>query len=107
MPSGRGEERPTEQWRESWGELRRSYTSSQVRPQACCGMMAARVRARSMKMEWRVLVLAAAVAAGLGGRGSPAQLPRVHFLATGGTISGGTQPLNAAGPRALAPRLSD
>jgi len=34
------------------------------------------------------------------------ELPRVHFLATGGTISGGQQPLDAAGLKALVPELS-
>jgi len=36
-----------------------------------------------------------------------ADRPHVHFLATGGTISGGTQPLDAAGLKALVPALSD
>jgi len=31
------------------------------------------------------------------------ELPRVHLLATGGTISGGPQPLDAAGLAALVP----
>lgn len=37
------------------------------------------------------------------GPASPAELPHVHLLATGGTISGGQQPLDAAGLARLIP----
>jgi L-asparaginase len=55
----------------------------------------------------RFLVAAAAAISALGiARSAPAELPRVHLLATGGTISGGQQPLDAAGLKALVPGLS-
>lgn len=61
-----------------------------------------------MNMEQgRRLVLAAVAVATIGG--SPlgaAELPHVHLLATGGTISGGQQPLDAAGLKAIVPGLS-
>jgi L-asparaginase len=52
------------------------------------------------------IALSAAVAAAVAAGASTADLPRVHLLATGGTISGGTQPLDAAGLKALVPGLS-
>src|SRR5689334_4657493 len=70
---------------------------------------------RSMKMEIRrvhLVTRTAIVALSIGAawRGvtiQGADRPHVHFLATGGTISGGTQPLDAAGLKALVPALSD
>jgi L-asparaginase len=54
-----------------------------------------------------VLVAAAAAVSAAGvSRAAPAELPRVHLLATGGTISGGQEPLDAAGLKALVPGLS-
>jgi L-asparaginase len=67
----------------------------------------------------RIVALAAAFAVCAAAAGGTADLPassdfatqgverpRVHLLATGGTISGGTQPLDAAGLKALVPGLA-
>ena len=62
-----------------------------------------------MAMEWgrRRVVAAAAALATIGAwTVRAAELPHVHLLATGGTISGGQQPLDAAGLKALVPGLA-
>lgn len=53
----------------------------------------------------KTLVCAALVAAASVGA-QPAPLPHVHLLATGGTISGGDRPLDAAGLAALIPGVA-
>jgi L-asparaginase len=53
-----------------------------------------------------LVAAAAAISAISSSRSGPAELPHVHLLATGGTISGGQQPLDAAGLKALVPGLS-
>ena len=54
----------------------------------------------------RLVVIAAALVTIAAGNARAAALPHVHLLATGGTISGGQQPLDAAGLKALVPELS-
>ena len=56
----------------------------------------------------RVVLIAAAITLLVIGatRAAPAELPHVHLLATGGTISGGQQPLDATGLKALVPGVS-
>src|SRR5207245_6410831 len=91
-----------------------SYTSSSVRPQARYGMIAARRKGRSkkpaeckMERRGRLSMAAALVAAAVWNvQAGPPDLPHVHLLATGGTISGGQQSLDAAGLTALVPGLA-
>lgn len=60
-----------------------------------------------MERDGRRLVAIAAALVTIGaGSARAAGLPHVHLLATGGTISGGQQPLDAAGLKALVPGLS-
>jgi len=91
--------------------LLRPYTSSAVRPQARYGIITALRGAGSMNTERgrrSVAALAATLALAAVGatRSAPQTLPHVHLLATGGTISGGEQPLDAAGLKALIPEVS-
>jgi L-asparaginase len=61
---------------------------------------------RERKASYTTFGCVALLAALAVSRASTAELPHVHLLATGGTISGGQQPLDAAGLAALVPGVS-
>ena len=91
--------------------LLRPYTSSAVRPQARYGIITALRGAGSMNTERgrrQAAALAATLALAAVGatRSAPPTPPHVHLLATGGTISGGQQPLDAAG-NSIPPGIPD
>ena len=54
----------------------------------------------------KMLLCAAFLAVASAAVSQPAELPHVHLLATGGTISGGDRPLDAAGLAALIPGVA-
>ncbi len=63
-----------------------------------CRLLYQPLRTLASCVVWLAVALRAAAPSA-----AAAELPRVHLLATGGTISGGQQPLDAAGLTALVP----